>query len=286
MSIAKKRIDVTITLGSGNFGSSGSNSVTLSRHHVVADVVNAGGESMGALQMRVYGLTQGMMNQLTVVGPIATATRDQNKITLTAGDDITGMKTLYVGTIDQAWGDYHDAPDIFFNLVGLAGLDAAVKPVAPSSYQGAADVTTILSSLAKTMGVALENNGVSGQLSNPYFPGTALTQLKDCAQAADFRYTLDLSVLAVWPKNGFRAGPPVVISPDTGMVGYPSFTSNGLTLVTLLNPDIRLGGQVKVQSSLAPACGIWTTVKVSHALESERAGGSWFTQIECVPNVQ
>ncbi len=286
MSFTRKRIDVKIQLANGTFGGTDSNTVTLKNHHVVADIVNAGGESMGALQMRVYGLTQAMMNQLTVVGPIASAIRAQNKVNLAAGDDVNGMKTVYTGVIDQAWGDYHGAPDVLFNLVGFAGLDTAILPVAPNSYKGAANVADIMAGLAKNANLTFENNGVSTQLSNPYFPGTTLNQIRECARAADILYTIDRGILAIWPHSGARAGDATVISPETGLVGYPSFTSNGLTLVTVFNPDIKLGGQVKVISSLKVACGIWTVYTVSHALETERPGGSWFTKIECVPNAQ
>lgn len=287
MIFTRKKIDVTIELASGNFsGASGANKVVLSGHHVLAEIANAGGESMGSLQMRVYGLDQKLMNQLTVVGPIASAIRAQNKITLSAGDDVNGLKTIFTGVIDQAWGDYHGAPDVLFNLVGFAGLDAAILPVPPNSYKGSGNVADITQALAKTMGLTFENNGVSAQLSNPYFSGPSLTQLKECARAADIHYTIDRGTLAIWPQGGHRKGDATVISDETGLVGYPSFTSNGLVCVTRFNPDLRLGAQVQVKSSLAVACGIWTVFSVGHSLETERKDGSWFSQIQCVPNVQ
>lgn len=286
MSITRKRIDVKITLAAGSFSDGQSNTVTLRDHHVVADIANAGGESMGALQMRVYGLTPAMMTQLTTIGPINSTIRAQNKIELSAGDSERGMKVVYSGVIDQAWMDFHGAPDVFFNLVAFAGLDAAVKPIAANTYKGQGDVATIMAGLAATMGVSFENNGVSSQLSNPYFSGAALTQVKECARAADIHYTIDRGVLAIWPQGGSRKGSATVISSENGMVGYPSFTSNGLTLITVFNPDIKLGGQVQVKSSLTVAVGIWTIYAVNHSLETERAGGSWFTQIQCVPNAQ
>lgn len=285
MTFTRKRIDVTISLASGGFDSSGSSTVTLSNHRVSADIANSGGDSMGALQMRLYGLKPDMMNQLTTVGPIASAIRAQNTISIAAGDDSRGMKTVYSGVIDQAWGDYRSSPDFSFNLTAFAGLNAAVTPVAPVSYKDAASVVDIIESLAGVMGLTFENNGVTGQLSNPYFSGSALTQLRECARAADVLFTIDRGVLAIWPKLAFRLGDATVISAATGLVGYPSFTSNGLDLVTEFNPDLRLGGQVQVESSLQIACGIWTVYTVSHSIESERPGGPWFSKIQAVPNV-
>lgn len=286
MSFSKKRIEVTIHLANGEFDQSGTNTVTLKEHRVTANITNAGGDSMGALAMRVYGLTQEMMNRLTVVGPIAAAIRAQNKVSVSAGDDENGVRLIYSGVIDQAWSDCANAPDVFLNLVAFAGLDAAILPVDASSYKGGAEVATMMETLAGVMGLTFENNGVAVTLSNPYFYGTALTQVRDIARAAGIDFVIDRGTLAIWPRDGFRESDPISINPQNGLVGYPSFSSNGLVLTTEFNPAYKLGAQVIVESSLQVACGTWTTYTVNHSLESERQGGPWFSQIQCVPNVQ
>jgi hypothetical protein len=283
MSFTHKQISVQITLGQGQFGEDGSNQVTLTNHRTVVNIGCAGGESMGALQMRMYGLRNDLINTLTTIGPINSAIRARNTISISAGDNVTGLSEIYVGTINEAWGDYQGAPEVSFNVTGFAGLLEAVKPVQPISFQGSADVATIMSGLAKTMGVNFENNGVTAQLSNPYLPGTAWQQVQACARAADIRFALDRSTLSIWPKNGARAGGIPVISPATGLVGYPSFASNGLTVTIPFNPNIQIGGQIQVQSSVQMANGIWTVFNINHAIESEQPGGSWFTQIQCYP---
>jgi hypothetical protein len=118
-------------------------------------------------------------------------------------------------------------------------------------------------------------------LSNPYFPGTRLEQVRACAQSANIYYTVERGKLAIWPKKGFRAGDTIKIGPQTGMVGYPQFSGNGIVLTTLFNPDIALGGRVEVTSDLTVARGVWNVFKVVHALESETPGGQWFTQVSC-----
>lgn len=283
MSFTRKQISVQITLGEGQFGEDGSNTVTLTNHRTVVNIGCAGGESMGALQMRMYGLKDDLINTLTTIGPINTAIHAKNTISISAGDNVTGLSQIYVGTINEAWGDYQGAPEVSFNVTGFAGLLEAVKPVQPISFQGSADVASLMSGLAKTMGVGFENNGVTAQLSNPYLPGTAWQQVQACARAADIRFALDRGTLSIWPKTGARAGGVPVVSPATGLVGYPSFSSNGLALTMTFNPNIQIGGQVQVQSSVKMANGTWTVFDISHAIESERPGGAWFTQIQCIP---
>ena len=63
------------------------------------------------------------------------------------------------------------------------------------------------------------------------------------------------------------------------MRGYPRFSSNGIEVSTLFNPDIKPGGQVQVDSTLTMACGKWLVSDATHALESEMPGGAWFSRI-------
>jgi hypothetical protein len=284
MSFTKKRIDVTLTLGTGQFGDSGSNSVTLSGLRVQTIVQAAAGEAMPATQTRIFGVPLDMMCQLTQVGLINSAVRFNNSILIAAGDDETGLTTIYDGTIKESWADLAGQPDAALNVIGVAGLAASLKPVGALSFQGAADVATIMQGLASTMGFTFENNGVSVQLSNPYFPGTALAQARACARAADIYMIIDRGVLAIWPKNGARTGGDLpVISDATGKVGYPTFSSNGLGLITLFNALLKPGGLVQVQSALTPACGTWKLTEASHTLESETPNGQWFTRILAFP---
>lgn len=281
MSFTKKRIDVTISLGTGQFGESGANTVTLSGLRVKALIQAAPGDAMPAAQVQVFGLPLDMVNQLTSVGLVNAAVRLQNTMLIAAGDDETGMTTVYDGTINESWGQFEGMPDVPLNVIAVAGLAASLKPVGAISFQGQADVATIMSGLAQTMGFAFENNGVQVQLANPYFPGTALAQARACARAADIYMTIDRGTLAIWPKTAARAqdGDVPLISVATGMVGYPAFSSNGISLTTLFNGQIKPGGQVQVQSSLPVANGTWFVSEVTHMLESETPNGQWFTRV-------
>ncbi|EIF30972.1 hypothetical protein BCh11DRAFT_06484 [Burkholderia sp. Ch1-1] len=283
MTFSRKKIDLTITLGTGQFGDSGSNTVTLSGLRVHAGVQAFGGDAMPQAQLRVFGLPLDMVNQLTTIGPINSAIMFRNSVLIAAGDDDDGMQTVYSGNIWQAWGEFQGMPDTPLNITGLGGLAAALKPVDALSYVGPTDVAQIMQTLATTMGLAFENNGVSVQLSSPYLPGTALQQARACVRAADIYFAIDRGTLAIWPKGAARGGDVPLISPETGLAGYPTFSSNGLGLTTLFNPQIKPGGVVQVESSLTVANGKWLVMQVQHALQSETPGGQWFTQIVGVP---
>lgn len=273
----KKLIDLTITLGSGDFGANVGDTVTLRGLRITADVVNPGGPSMGMCSLRVYGLPFEMMNKLTTIGTINNAIRIKNTILVAAGDKENGMQSVFQGVISEAWGDYNSAPDVALHIIAYAAYDAAVKPVGATSYQGATDVSSIMQTISNEMGLIFENNGVDMKLSNPYLSGTNIERVRTLSTAAGFYYTIDRGVLAIWPRNGVRGGEVPLISSETGMKGYPSFSSKGMTLEMRFNWNIRCGANVKVESSIPMACGMWNVFGYSHSLSTEMADGPWFT---------
>lgn len=280
MSFVKRRIEITISLGEGPLGDDRGPDVTLRGYRISAAVVAYNGDAQSQLQLRIFGLSQEMMNKLTVIGPIMTERRN-NRILVAAGDEGQAMTVLYEGTISQAWADYNGAPEVVFNVLALAAALHAVKPVNARSYRGSTDVAVIAADLASAMGLAFENSGVAVQLSNPYFSGTALEQLRSCARAAQISYTIDRGVLAIWPRATARRGGPVQIASDKNLMGYPSFTGGGIVFTLLYTPELSLGGLVQVISTIEAAHGEWIVVSIAHNLESEVPGGTWVSQIMC-----
>ncbi len=274
----KKRLELTITLGSGSFGEDVGDTVTLRGFRMYADAINPGGDSMGQCQLRVFGLRNDVMNKLTTIGIINTAIRSKNAIVLAAGDDESGMSTVFMGTISDAWADYNSSPDVAFNILAFAGLNAAVKPVGATSYRGPTDVATILQDIATSeMGLAFENVDVNVKLSSPYLSGTALTKVRELAQAANISYVIENDKLTIWALGSRRPGAVPLISPESGMVGYPALSSKGMTVKMLFNPQVRFGAAVEVKSFIPMACGTWVVYSLAHSLSSDVPDGPWFT---------
>lgn len=277
----KRKIDVTINLGTGDFGEGRGPDVTLSGHRISASLLLQGGAAQTSAHLRIFGLPLQTINQLTRIGTTQNEYR-VNKILIAAGDEGGAMSVVHTGTIQTAFGDFNSAPDVAFEVISMAALIEAIKPVGARSYKGATDAGDVMSDLAAGMGVSFERNGVSVILQNPYFPGTAWEQVKSCAAAAGLEYTYDRGTLAIWKRGGSRnTANPVRVAPDTGMVGYPVMNSQGVFVRTRFNPDVMLGNVIQVESELTVATGKWHVFGVAHTLESETPNGQWFTDIRC-----
>ena len=165
-----------------------------------------------------------------------------------------------------------------------------------------------MSQLASTMGYTFENDlTTSVQLPATYLWGTAIDQAKQLAEASGIWWGIDNNILWIANPGGYRnnvtatagsstpnsvdfglTASPVssaaasipLISPQSGLIGYPSFDAQGyLNLQTQFNPAITFLGQIRVQSSIPKANGQWTVVGVAHKLETQKVGGAWMSTI-------
>ncbi len=293
MAFTKRRITLTITLGAdqatkdgtlATFDASGSDTVTLEGLRVSASIALPGGVSMSRADLRVYGMPLEVMNKLTILGAPTAWVGARNTVTIEAGDDDAGMAVCFVGAINEAWVDASSPPDVSFIISAVTGLVDQMRPVTPTSFKGSVDVATMLSGIAGKMfpPLALQNDGVQVVLRDPYYPGTYMQQIQEICRAASCNYIVENNQrLAIWPKDGKRGGLVPKLSKDSGMVGYPMHTQQGIQITTLFNPTITYGGEIEVESTLTPAAGAWIVFSMTHEIESETPGGQWFTQMDC-----
>ena len=163
-----------------------------------------------------------------------------------------------------------------------AGLYEAAKAVPPTSFKGLTDVATIMANIAALAGWGFQNNGVDIKMEHPYYPGTAWDQMQQVAEHANINAHLDDGTphtLVIWPKGGARDGVVPLVSPATGMIGYPIFTNMGIVVTTRFNPSIGFGQRVQVQSDLPQANGIYHVATLTQNLEAELPHGAWQTSL-------
>ncbi|MBX9596546.1 MAG: hypothetical protein K2X46_19430, partial [Roseomonas sp.] len=172
------------------------------------------------------------------------------------------------------------APDVAFHITANGSMRAALTAIPPSSYSGAANVAVIMQKLATQAGLRFENAGVTAVLADPYFPGTALQQAQACAAAAGIDMVIENGTMVITRRGAPRAPDPIVVSANTGMVGYPGYTASGIAVTTIFNPRLTMHSLVETKSVQTPASGRWRIYSLMHELEAETPKGAWFTSFE------
>ena len=273
----KKQLRFVITLGTGKFGSSNNDTVTLQGFRAIADIDKAGGMMMGTLKAKIYGVKQADMNSITTL-QWKPQTWIPNTVEVFAIDG-TAETLIFAGNIVNAWADYQGMPDVFLHIQAQAAFFNALKAIPPRSFKGPIDTPSVMAQIAADLGYTFENNGVTTQLTDLYLPNTGLEQAKDLARAAGCDLYLDDKVLAITPPNVPRKALIPVISPSSGLIGYPTFDGVGVNFQALFNPGVTFGGSIKLETDVQQAAGEWIVTSVAHRLESEKPGGAWYSTI-------
>lgn len=282
----RRKIDVTFSIGTGDFGEAGKNVVTLRGYRVQATITKGAVGAQTVLNLRIWGMRLSQMQKILTYGQQYTKTRD-NRVIIEAGDDLAGMTQVFYGNIYDAYFDGNSQPDVALQVTAYEGYLAAIKPAPPISIAGSADVSQMMRDLADKAGARFEDSGVKSKLRDVYYPGTVYQQIRRIAEHTGVNFTLENNVLAIWEKAGSRkAGDVPLFTPKNGMKDYPTFNQQGV-IVTCLFRKVILGGQmVGVKSQLFngnekdPDSGDIFYYKVytyTYTLESEMPNGPWFT---------
>lgn len=283
MAFAQRIIDLRFILGKGDFGFAESDTVDIKGLRVSASITKAGTVSNADCELRVWGMPLELMDKLTILNKLAYGEQIDNTVVVSAGDHINGVSVVFQGTIQEAWAEGRNPPDVMFYVRATSGMFRAMQPIPPTSYSGSVEASIALRGLAEQMGLQLVNDGVTGQIRNPYWPGTAKQQLEKMCHALDCIPHVDdvTHTLHVWPRGGSKSEQAVLLSAETGLVGYPTYTQNGLAARSMYNPNLSFGRKVNVQSQFKPASGEWVVAAISHNLDSIIPDGEWFTEIQC-----
>lgn len=294
-SYVQRLLEVTVKLAPDQatgqpikFAGTGSDAVTLSGFRTSVRIENSGSPVQSA-HIAIWGLNDSLMNQLSTLGKVFNLV-PRNLVTVSAGNAEDGLTPAYSGVAMMAFGDYNKAPKVPFHFECQVGLIDQIIGADASSFTGPTDVATIMAGFARQMNLGFENNGVSAQLPACYFPGTLMQQVEKCARDANInavRVDADTK-LAIWPIGGSRTsqqGQNVpLISKDTGMIGYPSFSPNGFIIVNALyNPLVSFGGRIRLESRVTQANKDWVVYKQDLALDALVPHGEWRMTLHCYP---
>lgn len=284
---SSKLLRVTLILPAGVFPGTSSNTLTLTGYRTLAHIKAAGGFS-NTLDLTVYGMRQSDMNAVTILWGDATAAAMYGRPMVqveASGDGGQSWCQVFEGNFVDGAPDYTAVPNVALRVLASIGYSAQIEAVPPTSYRGSTSVAAVATYIAGEMGFVLENNGVTGNLSTPYYPGTYMDQFRHLCQDMNLDFYFDgNAVLAICPKGKPRQGGSVpVFSPAMGnLVGFPTVQRFGVHADVLFTPALTIGNEFQIQGSIVPSAnGTWFAGKMEHDLESLQPDGAWFTHIDC-----
>ena len=217
---------------------------------------------------------------MTTPGSLRYASR--NHMVIEAGERGGALSRVFSGNIMSAWADFNGAPDVEMKFEAMTGGYAALIAQSPVAASGTAKAAELCGQFARECGLSFVNQGVDVSVDNSVYSGSPLEKAQAVAKQVGADLIIDDDRMTLLPRGEtLKGGSVAVLSPETGMIGYPTFTNNGITVKSFFNPSAQRGGQVKISSIVPRASGTWRITRVDHDLSAyDPRGGPWETTIE------
>ena len=278
-SFQKRQLRVEVTLGEGTFDGQ-HNTRVIEGLETSVNIEKPGLPDKGKASISIANMAYDDMAQLTMLA-FRPLTLQKNSIRIFAGAEGGELSLAFSGEIISSWADFSGFPTVHMRMEAQTGGYAALMAQGPLAAQGEVAAEKLLQQFANEMGYTFINEGVTASVRNAVLSGSPLEKAQAVARQIGAQLIVDDNRLILMPYDGVRTGTAVLLTPETGMLGYPSFSNEGISLSCLYNPCLELGGLVRVESVVPGATGTWKINKLSHnLLANASSSGPWTSAVE------
>jgi len=220
---------------------------------------------MNECNVDISGLSDDTRNYILSETSPFNKNRTAKTLTLSAGRVSTGISLVYQG--DITIGGVGAPPELTLSL--KCGTAHFMKGKVGSSSGGPNQKLSVIANrVAGNLGLGLNNQSTDKTVSNYSYNGNALGEVVKLQELGVDAFVDDTQLVL---KDAFLPldGDVLNLSSETGMIGVPNITEQGLKIAFLYNPSVKLGGAINVTSVINPSVnGLYVIYKLNFALSS------------------
>ena len=277
-SFTNKTIQVVMAMAEGVF-QNGANQITVEGLPTTVDIQKQGGDERPSCTVTIGNLNIDVVKQLTTLS-FRPLQRFKNQITVNAGEVGKQLQTIFIGDFENAYGEFQNAPTMNLMVKAIAAQHGALMATPATSVDGTEQVAKLMEQWAVEAGCTLENNGVNASVKNVVYRGSPVDKAKTLARDVGIDLIIDDGKFIITPSGQAVDGNAVLIDPKHGLLGYPAFSNDGIEFNMIFDPNVKIGGLVKIESIVPRASGIWKVTKINTKLEAYIPnGGSWTSSV-------
>ena len=277
-SFTNKTIQVVMAMAEGVF-QNGANQITVEGLPTTVDIQKQGGDERPSCTVTIGNLNIDVVKQLTTLS-FRPLQRFKNQITVNAGEVGKQLQTIFIGDFENAYGEFQNAPTMNLMVKAIAAQHGALMATPATSVDGTEQVAKLMEQWAVEAGCTLENKGVNASVKNVVYRGSPVDKAKTLARDVGIDLIIDDGKFVITPNGQAVDGNAVLIDPKHGLLGYPAFSNDGIEFNMIFDPNVKIGGLVKIESVVPRASGIWKVTKITTKLEAYVPnGGSWNSSV-------
>lgn len=204
-------------------------------------------ETPNNASIRVYNLADETVNKIMSKTPV-----EFTKVTLQAGYE-SSYGTLFVGTIKQFRRGRENNIDSYFDILA-ADSDVAynftfINNSLPKGTTSADDVKAIVDAMAIKAGFLTPGlGGTFPRGRSKILFGLNRVLMRQAAESVGGSWSIQNGELQVIELTGFLPDVAIDLNSQSGMIGQPEQTDQGVKIRCLLNPKIKIGGRVHINN--------------------------------------
>lgn len=205
---------------------------------------------------------------------------DKIRLTLMAG---YGPKppVIFTGEVDgDRTRSEKSGPDIITTIESGDGRFSLKNVVLNKTFAPGISLERVLEDVRAQMGIPGEFKDISQETFNQglSISGSPKEILDNLTKKQDLEWSIQNGVLEIKRRNGSILEERIDISPETGLVSIPKKTNEGVEFATLLNPALRPGRPVKIQSKFLKGEDFFIVRTVQH--QGDNFEGPWTSFVE------
>lgn len=217
-------------------------------------------------EIKVANLSRDVRDYLmTEVSPF-NKNKTPKRIIIEAGRKSLGTFRLFEGDITEV--NPTQAPDIILTMKAKTGQFRKGQPIAINK-ESDVNLSVIAQDVARALELTLQFEATDKRIANFSYTGSKLKMIDKLADAGRVNAYIDDTHLIVKDWNVPLRQVVHVLSMDSGLIGIPEITEQGVKVRYLLDPQSKLGGELVLESTLNPAAsGNYTIYKLGFEVAS------------------
>lgn len=232
--------------------------------------------------------------------------KEFTRVTLQAGYEGADAGIIFDGTIVQIRRGRANATDTFLDIMAADG-DAAYNFAVVNASLAAGSkpedrlkaITAAMEKYEVTQGATPEDGlGDATLPRGKVMFGMAQDHMRDLAASTLTTWSIQNGKVNVVKKDGYLPDEAVVLNSQTGLIGLPEQTQDGINARCLLNPKLKVSGRVQINNASVQRAaaslqytainyfpsvaedGFYRIVVIDH--EGDTRGDAWYSDIVCV----
>ncbi len=218
-------------------------------------------------------------------------------VILEAGYEGGNFGMIFTGQIVQPFVDRENGVDTKLHLICQDGdqfLNSSFTAKTLEKGSTPMDVVNACATIAKDLiGQKVQSGG--SYIRGKVMFGMSADYLKGIAQRTDTQFFVNDGKINIVGAEDYREGMAVALNADTGLIGDPSQTDDGVSAQCLINPSMKLNTLVHIDSSAItakamqnaestlssfPANGVYRIIKLTY--EGDTHGDPWYCTFDAI----